>query len=152
MLVSSKELVDRAYQQKWAIGAFNAVNLETAQAIFRAADETDSPFILQVTSTTLDYTEPETLVALITSLSNTYRHIPWALHLDHGRTLETVVQFIRLGFTSVCQCAKLCKKLWPKRCFFSVVLEKHDFQTVQRGNSCLRRVQSYAPASSYSAL
>lgn len=101
MLVSSKELVDRAYQQKWAVGAFNAVNMETAQAIFRAADETDSPFILQVTSTTLDYTEPETLVALITSLGNTYRRIPWALHLDHGRTLETVVQFIRLGFTSV---------------------------------------------------
>jgi fructose-bisphosphate aldolase class II len=100
MLVPSKELTVAARAAGYAVGAFNAVNMESAQAIFRAADETRSPFILQITQTTLSYTEPEELVALVKALGKKAT-VPFALHLDHGRSFEVCMRFLRLGVTSL---------------------------------------------------
>jgi len=100
MLVTSKELATRARAGGYAVGAFNAVNMETAQSIFRAAEETRSPFILQITQTTLNYTEPEELVALVQALGKK-ANVPFALHLDHGRSFEVCMRFLRLGVTSL---------------------------------------------------
>ncbi len=99
-LVTSKEIVTKALNGHYAVGAFNAVNMETAQAIVGAGIEENSPLIMQVTQTTLNYTDPEELAALMKVLVDRVS-IPIALHLDHGRTFEVVMKFLRLGFTSV---------------------------------------------------
>jgi len=100
MLVTSKELTVPARAQGYAVGAFNAVNMESAQAIFRAAEETRSPFIIQITQTTLAYTDPEELFALIAALGKKAT-VPFAIHLDHGRSFEVCMRFLRLGVTSL---------------------------------------------------
>ncbi len=99
-LVTSTELLAAAEAGNYGVGAFNAINMESAQAIFKAAEEERAPFILQVTQTTLGYTEPEELVALIKELAKKST-VPMALHLDHGRSFEKVMQFLAMGFTSV---------------------------------------------------
>ncbi len=100
MLVSSKELVDAAKAGGYAIGAFNAVNMESVQAIFAAAEKERAPFIIQVTQTTMSYTKAEELTAIIFALAERAT-VPMALHLDHGRSFSIVMQFLRMGFTSV---------------------------------------------------
>jgi fructose-bisphosphate aldolase class II len=100
MLVTSKELVGPARAQGYAVGAFNAINMESAQAIFAAAEETRSPFIIQITQTTLGYTEPEELFALIEARGKKTT-VPFAIHLDHGRSFEVCMRFLRLGVTSL---------------------------------------------------
>jgi len=100
MLVTSKELVAAARAQDFAVGAFNAVNMESAQAIFGAGEEARSPFIIQITQTTLSYTEPEELFALIAALGKKAT-VPFAIHLDHGRSFEVCMRFLRLGVTSL---------------------------------------------------
>lgn len=100
MLVSSKELVDAAKAGGYAIGAFNAVNMESVQAIFAAAEKERAPFIIQVTQTTMSYTRAEELTAIIFALAERAT-VPIALHLDHGRSFGIVMKFLRMGFTSV---------------------------------------------------
>jgi len=100
MLVPSKQLVVPAREEGYAVGAFNAVNMETAQAIFAAAEKASSPFIIQITQTTLRYTEPEELFALIRARGER-ANVPFAIHLDHGRSFEVCMQFLRLGVTSL---------------------------------------------------
>jgi fructose-bisphosphate aldolase class II len=98
--VTSKELLADADAKGYGVGAFNAVNMETAQGIFQAAEEERSPLIIQITQTTLAYTEPDELVAVIKALAERTT-IPVALHLDHGRSFEVVMRFLRLGMSSV---------------------------------------------------
>jgi len=100
MLVPSKELVTAAREGKYAVGAFNAVNMESAQAIFGAAEETRSPFIIQITQTTVNYTEPEELFALIGARGEK-TDVPFAIHLDHGRGFDICMRFLRLGVSSL---------------------------------------------------
>lgn len=108
-LVTSKELMEEAERGNYAVGAFNAINMETAQAIFWAAEEVRSPLILQITQTTLGrfpgdiekgYTPPEELFAVVKTLIKK-SSVPVALHLDHGRTFEMCMYCIRSGFSSV---------------------------------------------------
>ncbi|MFQ6132788.1 MAG: ketose-bisphosphate aldolase [Armatimonadota bacterium] len=99
-LVTSGELMQDAMARKYAVGGFNAVNMESAQAIFAAAEEMRSPLLLQVTQTTLGYTEPEELVACIKVLIDRST-VPVALHLDHGRSFAVCMRFLRLGFSSI---------------------------------------------------
>ncbi len=99
-LVPSSELIQDAVARGYAVGAFNAVNMEAAQAIFAAAERENSPLIIQVTQTTMSYTEPEELAAVIHTLAERTT-IPVALHLDHGRSFRVIMRFLKMGFTSV---------------------------------------------------
>lgn len=99
-LVTAKELLQAAEKGGYAVGAFNAVNMETAQAIIGAADDEHSPLILQITQTTINYTDPEELAALVFVLVNRSK-MPIAVHLDHGRAFDIIMRFLRLGFSSV---------------------------------------------------
>ncbi|HUT75523.1 MAG TPA: class II fructose-bisphosphate aldolase [Armatimonadota bacterium] len=100
MLVPSKTIIEEAVKGNYAVGAFNAVNMESAQAIFAAAERERAPFIIQITQTTLAYTEPEELFAVIRALADRAT-VPVAAHLDHGRSFDVVMRFLRLGMTSV---------------------------------------------------
>ena len=99
-LVTTKEMFQKAYQEHYAIGAFNINHLELIQAVVEAAGELRSPVILQASSFTAKYTDLEYLVQAA-DLAARIAGIPVAMHLDHGESLEVAKQFIDAGFTSV---------------------------------------------------
>ncbi len=100
-LVPMKQILDEAEKGQYGVGAFNVNNMEQLQGIIWAADEQKSPLILQVSRTALKYTDKKLLVAMVNVVADQYPHIPIALHLDHGSSLELVKEVIGLGFTSV---------------------------------------------------
>ncbi len=99
-LVTGTELLEKAERGNYAVGAFNAINMETAQAIIGAAEDERSPLILQITQTTMNYTDLEELVALVFELVKKAT-IPVAVHLDHGRSFDVAMRFLRYGFSSI---------------------------------------------------
>ncbi|MDY0178149.1 MAG: class II fructose-1,6-bisphosphate aldolase [Erysipelotrichia bacterium] len=99
-LVNSKELFKKAYEQGYAIGAFNVNNMEVVQAITEAANELRSPIILQVSAGARKYAKHGYLMALVeAAIKDT--NIPIVLHLDHGDSFELCKECIDGGFTSV---------------------------------------------------
>lgn len=99
MLVSLTSVLKKAQAHKYAVGAFNVNNLETAQAIIQAAEEVDSPIILQTSEGGVEYAGMDYLKAIIVTASHS--HIPVVFHLDHGKKLEVVKQALKNGYTSV---------------------------------------------------
>ena len=102
MLVKLAEIIKEADKKKYAIGAFNIFNLESAQAVVRAAKEMKSPAIVQVSETTINYAGLKTITKIVKSVAEEEaRDIPIALHLDHGRSFRSIVECIQAGFSSV---------------------------------------------------
>ncbi|EJF06418.1 fructose-1,6-bisphosphate aldolase, class II [Thiovulum sp. ES] len=101
MLVSGAEILNKAHKEGYAVGAFNINNLEMLKAIFEAANEASSPIIVEASEGAIKYAGAEMLYLMTKNLSEKYPHIPVALHLDHGTSVESCVQAIRAGFTSV---------------------------------------------------
>ncbi|MEA4929746.1 MAG: class II fructose-bisphosphate aldolase [Candidatus Limiplasma sp.] len=99
-LVSSRELLLAAQQGKYAVGAFNAENLEMAQAIVGAAEALQAPVLLQTTAGTLRYAPPALFAGFVSRLAREVK-VPVALHLDHGDSLALAEQCVREGYTSV---------------------------------------------------
>lgn len=101
MLVSGIEILQKAHREGYGVGAFNFVNFEMLQAIFKAAVAKSSPLIVQASEGAIKYMGIDVAVALVRTLSARYPQIPVALHLDHGTSYESCVKAIRAGFTSV---------------------------------------------------
>jgi fructose-bisphosphate aldolase class II len=99
-LVNTTELFKKAYEGKYAIGAFNVNNMEIIQGITEAAKELNAPLILQVSSGARKYANHTYLIKLIEA-AIIETNLPIALHLDHGDTYELCVSCIDGGFTSV---------------------------------------------------
>jgi fructose-bisphosphate aldolase class II len=87
--------------QPFGVGAFNANNMEQAQSIVRAAKETGSPVIIQVSRGALKYSNRVTLANIVFTEALTNPEVPIALHLDHGNSFDSIKLAIDLGFTSV---------------------------------------------------
>ena len=99
-LVTTTEMFRKAYEEGYAIGAFNINNMEIVQAITEAAREENSPLILQVSAGARKYAKPVYLVKLLeAAVEDT--GLPIALHLDHGADFEICRSCIDGGFTSV---------------------------------------------------
>lgn len=99
-LVNSKELFKKAYEQGYAIGAFNVNNMEIIQAITEAANELRSPVILQVSAGARKYAKHVYLMKLVeAAIKDT--NVPIVLHLDHGDSFEICKECIDGGFSSV---------------------------------------------------
>ncbi|MGB3978911.1 MAG: class II fructose-bisphosphate aldolase, partial [Tepidanaerobacteraceae bacterium] len=99
-LVTSKEMFKKAYEGRYAIGAFNVNNMEIIQAIVEAAKEEKSPLILQVSAGARNYAKPVYLRKLVeAAIEDT--DLPIVLHLDHGEDFEICKACIDDGFTSV---------------------------------------------------
>ncbi|KAB3531624.1 class II fructose-1,6-bisphosphate aldolase [Alkaliphilus pronyensis] len=99
-LVTSTDLFKRAYDGKYAIGAFNVNNMEIIQGIVDAAKEAKSPVILQVSAGARKYAKPAYLKKLVeAAIIDT--DLPIVLHLDHGEDFDICKQCIDDGFTSV---------------------------------------------------
>ena len=99
-LVTTTEMFQKAYAGGYAIGAFNVNNLEIIQGITEAAQEVNSPLILQVSAGARKYAKPVYLRKLVeAAIEDT--GLPMALHLDHGEDFEICKACIDGGFTSV---------------------------------------------------
>lgn len=99
-LVQGKEILRKAVEGNYAVPAFGFVNLEGAKAIIEAAEEMNSPVILQTTQGGIDYAGHEALAAIAIALAKKAK-VPVALHLDHGRNLEYHHKSLELGYTSL---------------------------------------------------
>jgi fructose-bisphosphate aldolase class II len=100
MLVTGSELLLHARKNGYAVGAFNINNMEIVQAIIEAAEETNSPVILQASQGGIKYAGIEYIAAL-GKLAAQNAKVPVALHLDHGTDFDQVMLCIRHGFSSV---------------------------------------------------
>ena len=87
-------------KNKYAIGAFNINNMEFVQGITDAANERQSPVILQASSSAINYAKIDYLIKMVEAAVET-TDIPIALHLDHGLDFETCKNCVDSGFTSV---------------------------------------------------
>jgi fructose-bisphosphate aldolase class II len=101
MLVPMRILLDHAAENGYGLAAFNVNNMEQIQAIMEAANETESPVIIQASRGARKYTNDAFLRHLILAAAELYPHIPIAMHLDHGNSPETCFSAIKQGFTSV---------------------------------------------------
>ncbi len=100
MLLTGKELLLDAQKNGYAVGAFNINNMEIIQAIVEAAEETNSPVILQASQGGIKYAGIE-YIAELGKLAARKAKVPVALHLDHGTDFDQVMLCIRHGFSSV---------------------------------------------------
>jgi fructose-bisphosphate aldolase class II len=102
MIISVKEILAKAKEGGYAVGAFNTVNLETTRAIVEAAQEMRSPVIVQITEKTMEYAGGRLIFNLVKNMAEFYApEIPVGIHLDHGHSFETIQRAVTIGFTSV---------------------------------------------------
>ena len=99
-LVTTTEMFKKAYEGKYAIGAFNINNMEIIQAVVNACKVKNSAVILAVSKGALKYAGPRYLKAMVDAAVEE-TGIDVALHLDHGPDLATVKECVEAGFTSV---------------------------------------------------
>lgn len=100
-LVPMRLMLDHAAENEYGIPAYNVNNMEQIQAIMQAANETNSPVILQASRGARKYAGENFLRHLILAAVETYPHIPIAMHQDHGNAPSTCYSAMRQGFTSV---------------------------------------------------
>ena len=100
-LVSMRQLLDHAAENGYGLPAFNVNNLEQIQAIMQAADEADSPVIMQASAGARKYAGEAFLRHLIEAAVESYPHIPVVMHQDHGASPSVCIRSMRSGFTSV---------------------------------------------------
>ena len=100
-LVNSKEMFQKAYEGKYAVGAFNVNNMEIVQAITEAAGALNSPVILQVSSGARKYANAKYLIHMVHAACENFPELPIVLHLDHGDSFELCKSCIDDVFTSV---------------------------------------------------
>src|SRR5690625_133087 len=102
-LVSMREMLITAKENKYAVGQFNLNNLEYTQAILQAAEAEQSPVILGVSEGAGRYMGGfKVVVAIVKALMDEYgTTVPVAIHLDHGSSFQQCALAIHSGFTSV---------------------------------------------------
>lgn len=99
-LVTMTEVLSKAQAGGYAIGAFNAENMEMVQAIINAGEKMNSPVIVQMTSGTLEYAGPDIFAGMVSRVARDAK-IPVVLHLDHGKSYDLAEQCAMEGYTSL---------------------------------------------------
>lgn len=99
-LVTTTEILKKAKEGKYAVGAFNVENMEMIMAVIKAAEEMNSPVILQTTPSTVKYAGLEYYLANVKVAAEKTK-IPVAIHLDHGSSYELAMKALRVGYTSI---------------------------------------------------
>ena len=96
-LVKMKELLERAQKNNIGCGAFSVGNMEMVRGAIQAAEELDTPIILQIAEVRLKHSPLHLMGSMMVQAAKE----DVAVHLDHGLTFETVQKALELGFTSV---------------------------------------------------
>lgn len=100
MLVNMNEVLLKARKEKYAVGLFNAVNLELARGIIAAAETTKSPVIMGTAEVLFPYGPLEEVSYYLIPMAKK-ANVPVVIHLDHGLNKETCLKALELGFTSI---------------------------------------------------
>ena len=100
-LVSLRRMLDHAAEHGYGVPAFNVNNLEQIQAIMQAAEDTDSPVILQASAGARQYAGEPYLRHMVLAAIESHPDLPVVLHQDHGASPAVCQQAIRSGFSSV---------------------------------------------------
>jgi fructose-bisphosphate aldolase class II len=100
-LISMRQLLDYAAENDFGMPAFNVNNMEQVHAIMQAADEADSPVIMQGSAGARSYAGEPFLRHLIIAATEMYPHIPIVMHQDHGSEPSVCLRSIQSGFSSV---------------------------------------------------
>ena len=100
MLVNLNDVLKPAKKGKYAVGLFNAVNLELARGIIAAAEQTGSPVIMGTAEVLFPYGPLEEVSYYLLPMAKKAK-VPVVIHLDHGLKKETCLKALELGFTSI---------------------------------------------------
>ena len=100
MLVNMNEVLYDAKKGRYAVGLFNAVNLELARGIIAAAEQTGSPVIMGTAEVLFPYGPLEEVSYYLLPMAKK-ANVPVVIHLDHGLKKETCLKALELGFTSI---------------------------------------------------
>ena len=100
-LISLRQLLDHAAEHNYGLPAFNINNMEQIRSILQAADEVDSPVILQASAGARGYAGEPFLRKMVEAAVEQYPHIPICMHQDHGASPAVCQNSIRSGFSSV---------------------------------------------------
>ena len=98
--VTTREMLKQALEGCYAIGAFNAENMEMVQAIIAGAEQMRAPVMIQTTPGTLKYADPVVFASMVSRMAEK-ASVPVALHLDHGNSYELAEYCVKEGYTSV---------------------------------------------------
>ena len=99
-LVTTKSILKKAQEGKYAIGAFNVENMEMVMAVISAAEEMNAPVIMQTTPSTVKYASLDYFLANA-RVAASQAKVPVVMHLDHGSSFELAAQAFRAGYTSI---------------------------------------------------
>lgn len=99
-LVKMKDLLRRAEEKNIGCGAFSVGNMEMVRGAIRAAEELDTPIILQIAEVRLKNSPLHLMGPMMVKAAKEAK-VDVAVHLDHGLTFESVDKALELGFTSV---------------------------------------------------
>ncbi|MBE3519527.1 MAG: class II fructose-bisphosphate aldolase [Firmicutes bacterium] len=99
-LANLNDVLKDAYASGYAVGAFNAINMEFIQAIVRAAEDLEAPVIVQISQAAIDYAGMEEISAVARAVAEK-ASVLVVIHLDHATRLDVVERAIKAGFTSV---------------------------------------------------
>lgn len=100
MLVNLNDVLRPAKKGKYAVGLFNAVNLELARGIINAAEATRSPVIMGTAEVLLPYGPLEEVSYYLIPMAKK-ASVPVVIHFDHGLKYDTCIRALELGFTSI---------------------------------------------------
>ncbi|MFV1985216.1 MAG: class II fructose-bisphosphate aldolase, partial [Thiohalomonadales bacterium] len=100
-LISLRQLLDHAAENNYGMPAFNVNNMEQVHAIMQAADQTNSPVIMQGSAGARSYAGEPFLRHLISAAIEMYPHIPIVMHQDHGSAPGVCLRSMQSGFSSV---------------------------------------------------
>ncbi len=100
MLVTLNEVLRPAKKNHYAVGLFNAVNMELARGIIAAAEKTQSPVIMGTAEVLFPYGPLEEVSYYLIPMAKK-ANVPVVIHLDHGLKKETCLKALELGFTSI---------------------------------------------------
>lgn len=100
MLVNMNQVLLPAKKNQYAVGLFNAVNMELARGIIAAAEKTQSPVIMGTAEVLFPYGPLEEVSYYLIPMAKK-ANVPVVVHLDHGLKKETCLKALELGFTSI---------------------------------------------------
>jgi ketose-bisphosphate aldolase len=95
-----KEIFQKAWQEKYAVGAFNVSNLEQLKSIIQAAQKLQAPVIVATSEGESKFIGKKQMVALVKAWREETR-LPLVLHLDHGKSFEVIKEAVEAGYDSV---------------------------------------------------
>ena len=99
-LVNIKDMLQHAYDNQYAVGAFDLINLDFLQGILQAAEEMQAPVILSLAESHFEHFDFDLLMPAVESAARR-ASIPVAIHFDHGHSFDSAVKAIRLGCNSI---------------------------------------------------